>query len=164
MPVPERTLGDPTPRTLESLTQAMKAIEEKTHIQFEAQREAVRLLQDFANRQPTTEAVNGDVKALKELTSDKFASLKELINAKAEGTKTALDAALETRKEASDKIENTFNKQFDGLSKRIDDLKERIDRSEGRGKGLGDGWVILVGAVGILGIIASIVTAILART
>lgn len=173
--MPERTLGDPTPRTLESLTQAMKAIEEKTRIQFEAQQEAVRLLQDFSNRQPTTEAVNGDVKALKELTSEHFAALRELMNAKFDGNKTALDAALKTQKEASDKIEANFTKQFESianiveaktkaLDEKIGDNKDRITSSESHSKGLGDGWVILVGAVGILGILASIVTAILART
>lgn len=154
-------MGDPTPRTLESLTQAMKAIEDKVSLQFEAQGEAVRLLQAANDRQPSTREVQLEVGSLKELTSDRFHSLKELINAKAEGTKTALDAALETRKEASDKIENTFNKQFDGLSKRIDDLKERIDRSEGRGKGLGDGWIILLGVVGAASAVAGIAAVVL---
>lgn len=153
--MPERTLGDPTPRTLESLTQAMKSIEEKTHLQFDAQREAVRLLQDFANRQPTTEAVNGDVKALKESVALQFADLKELANAKAEGSKTALDAALKTQKEASDKLEANFGKQFESLSKQIDDLKDRINRTDGRGTGRTDfiGWIV-AGVVIVGGLIA----------
>lgn len=158
MPMPERTIGDPTPRTLESLTQAMKSIEEKTNIRFEAQEKAVELLQSFANRQPTTESVNGDVRALKELTTVQFEALKELANAKADGTKTALSAALETRKEASDKIEANFSKQFESLSKQIDDLKERINRNDGRGAGRGDfvGWIVAAVAIagGLIAIFA----------
>lgn len=155
MPVPERTLGDPTPRTLESLTQAMKAIEEKTHIQFEAQREAVRLLQDFANRQPTTEAVNGDVKALKESMGLQFIALEKLATAKADGSKTALDAALKTQEKALDEIKGSFSKQFENLSKQIDDLKDRINRTDGRGTGRNDfiGWIV-AGVVVVGGLIA----------
>lgn len=129
----------------------MKSIEEKTNIRFEAQQEAVRLLQDFANRQPTTEAVNGDVKALKELTSEQFAALRELISAKSEGSKTALDAALKTQDKTLDEIKGLFGKQFENLSKQIDDLKERINRTDGRGTGRSDfvGWI--VAAVVIVG-------------
>jgi ABC-type transporter Mla subunit MlaD len=156
--MPERTLGDPTPRTLDSLTQAMKAIEEKTHIRFEAHQEAVRLLQDFANRQPTTEAVNGDLKALKELTAEQFAALRELIGAKSDGSKTALDAALKTQEKALDEIKSSFGKQFENLSKQIDDLKERINRTDGRGTGRNDfiGWIVAAVVVvgGIIGMLA----------
>lgn len=151
--MPERTLGDPTPRTLESLTQAMKAIEDKMHIQFEAQKEAVRLLQDFANRQPTTEAVNENLKALDRLTEAELGALKELVKAMFDGNKTALDAALKTQKEASDEIKANFGRQFDNQAKMIDDLKERINRNDGRTTGLGTAGSILLG-VGSLIVVA----------
>lgn len=167
VPVPERTLGDPTPRTLESLTQAMKSIDEKTSLRFEAQQEAVKLLQDFANRQPTTEAVYGDVKALKELTSEHFAALRELMNAKFDGNKTALDAALKTQKEASDKIEANFTKQFESianiveaktkaLDEKIGDNKDRITSSEGKSEGFSQIGAIVLG---VCTVIATIIAA-----
>jgi len=155
---------DPTPRTLEQMYRELKGLEDKISIRLLGYDEAVKLLQALANRQPTTEAVDGDVKALKELTAEQFAALRELMVAKFDGNKTALDAALKTQKEASDKIESNFSKQFDNLDGKINDLKDRVNGSEGRSKGLGDGWVILVGAVGALGVLASIVTALLTRT
>lgn len=171
--MPERTLGDPTPRTLESLTQAMKAIEDKTRIEFEAQKEAVRLLQDLSNRQPTTEAVNERLDALKELTNAQFVALRELVNAKFEGNKTALDAALKTQKEASDKIESNFTRQFEsianiveaktkGLDDKIADNKDRITRTDGRGTGRADfiGWIVaaVIIAGGVVAIVAKFST------
>jgi len=142
----------------------LKGLEDKIAIRLVGYDEAVRLLQAHANRQPSTEAVDGSVKALKELTAEQFAALRELMVAKFDGNKTALDAALKTQKEASDKIESNFSKQFDNLDGKINDLKDRVNGSEGRSKGLGDGWVILVGAIGVIGILASIVTAILTKT
>jgi len=155
--MPDTRAPDPTPRTLEQMYREIKAVEDKVNIRLVGYDEAVKLLQAFANRQPTTEAVDGDVKALKELTAEQFAALKELVIAKFDGNKTALDAALKTQKEASDKIESNFSKQFDNLDSKINDLKDRVNGSEGRSKGLGDGWGYLVGAIGIIGLIASII-------
>lgn len=146
-----RSVGDPTPRALEQMYREIKSLEDKIDLRFHASSEAVKLLQDQADREPTTEAVNENLRALKELTGSQFEGLKDLTNAKFEGNKTALDAALKTQKEASDKIETNFAKQFDNLSKNIDDLKDRINRNDGRSKGLGDfiGWI--VAAVVIVG-------------
>lgn len=140
---------DRTPVTAEQLERAIQDVEDKIDLRFESNNRAVKLLQDFANSQPTTEAVDGKLAALKELTQSQFQALTELINARAEGNKVSLDAALVTRKEASDKIENAFNKQMEALANRIDDLKERIDTEEGRGAGRSDfiGWIVAAVAV-----------------
>src|SRR5688500_1158747 len=157
--MPERTLGDPTPRTIESLALSHKALEEKFNLQIEAQKEAVRLLQDFANRQPTTEAVSERLTAMKELVEQQVGALKELMKAMSMGDKTALDAALKTQKEASDEIKISFGKQFDNQSKMIDDLKDRINRNDGRGIGRNDfiGWIVAAVAI-VGGIIALFAT------
>jgi len=160
--MPGTNANDPTTRTVEQIAAAVKNIEDqiavavknieaKTDLRFQANDDAVKLLQDFANRQPTTEAVDGKLSSLKELTAAQFQALTELINAKADGTKLSLDAALVTRKEASDKLENTINKQLEGLAKRIDDLKERIDTGEGRGTGRTDFIAWIVAAVAVVG-------------
>ena len=161
--------ADPTPRTLEQMYRELKGLEDKVNIRLVGYDEAVRLLQAHANRQPTTEAVDGDVKALKELTAEQFAALKELVNAKFEGNKTALDAALKTQKEASDKIEANFTRQFEsianiveaktkGLDDKIADNKDRITRTDGRGTGRNDfiGWIVAAVVIigGIIGMVA----------
>lgn len=140
---------------------------EAVSVKFASYDDAVRLLQEFANRQPTTEAVNGDVKALKELVASNLSGLKELIEAKFEGNKTALDAALKTQKEGSDKIESNFTKQFENIitnsnlqtksfDDKISDIKDRFNTSQGRGTGRGDvvgfiaiGVAIVAGLIGI---------------
>lgn len=138
----------------------IKSLEDKIELRFHANSEAVKLLQEFANRQPTTEAVNENLRALRDLTSTQFDGLKDLTNAKFDGNKTALDAALKTQKEASDKIETNFAKQFENLSKNIDDLKDRINRNDGRSKGMGDfiGWIVAAVVVvgGVVALIAKL--------
>jgi len=141
---------------------------------------AIGLVQENVNRMPTPAIVMGEVVALreaslarsasnKELFETQIASLKELVETKFQGNQTALDAALKTQKEASDKIEVSFTKQFDGLSKiietktgaledKISDNKERITSSEGHTKGMGQGGVIFLGAISALASIAAIIS------
>jgi len=136
------SLGDPSPRTIEAVVQAVSALEDKFEVKFTGYEDAVKLLQEFANRQPTTEAVNENLRALKELSESKLLSLKELIDAKFEGNKTALDAALKTQKESSDKIESNFTKQFENIvanmgtmtksfEDKITEVKDRYNTSQG---------------------------------
>jgi len=139
----------------------IKALEDKFAVRFASYDDAVRLLQEFANRQPTTEAVNENLHALDRLTQANFKAERELTGAKFEGSQIALEAALLTRKEATEEIKANFGKQFESISKQIDGLKERIDRSEGKSTGLDKGWGVLVSAAGIVGII---VTILLTRT
>lgn len=86
--------------------------------------------------------------------------------------KTAIAAALQAQKEAAGatyesitaaiaKSEVGFTKQIDGLGtliasitagfdSKISDLTARLDRGDGHGKGLSDGWGYLVGGIGVL--------------
>lgn len=124
----------------------------------DAMDKAIQLLQDFADRSPTTKDVSAEVKALKELTEVTF-----------KGNQTALDAALKTQKEASDKIEANFTKGIDNMQElmragfkasddKIDDLRTRVTSNEGRTKGIGDSWGYIIGALGALATIASIIS------
>lgn len=162
--MPDRLVGDPSPRSVDALTHAIKSVEDKFRLEFDAQKEAVRLLQAFADRQPTTDAVNHDLKALKELSGSEQASLKELIKTMFDGNKTALDAALKTQNETLQEIKASFGKQFDNVSKRIDDLKERIDRGDGRTTGMGNAGSILLGVCVIIGVVIAAATFIATRT
>lgn len=77
---------------------------------------------------------------------------------KADGA--AITARNDSNAAAIAKTEAGFTKQIDGiaaliasavksLDDKIVDLKERLDRGEGHGKGLSDGWGWLVGAAGL---------------
>lgn len=177
MSAKDSAFTDPSPRSLEVIYREAKQLEDKILLRFDTIQtkfhgydEAVRLLQEFANRQPTTEAVNGDVKALKELVQTQLrgvgaevAGLKELINAIFEGNKAALNAALTTQKESSDKIERGFTDQFKNMAQnlavltktfddKINDIKDRYNTSEGKGVGKSATW----------GAVAAIITAVAA--
>jgi hypothetical protein len=163
MPGSELT-GDPSLRTLASLALGLKALEEKIETRFAASDKAVQLLQEFANRQPTTEAVDTNLKALDRLMEAKNGSLEKLVDTKFDGNKTALDAALLTQGKTLDEIKVSFGKQFDSLAKMIDDLKERINRNDGRTVGLGAAGSILLGVGSLIVVALAIVGFIIART
>lgn len=149
--MPDRpTLGDPTPRTIESLTQAVKSVIDQMNLQFDAVKEATKLLQDRSDRQPSIEAVNGDLKALKELTASERRSLEKLVKANFAGNKTALDAALKTQEKALDEIKISFSKQFDNMQIMLNDMKDRINRSEGRTAGLSTAGAIGLGVCTVI--------------
>jgi hypothetical protein len=118
---------DPTLRTVEAVSQAVRSLEEKFDVKFQGYEAAVQLLQEFANRQPTTEAVFENLKALKELSETKLTSLEKLIEAKFEGNKTALDVALRAQKENADKTENSFMKQFENITANMATMSKTLE-------------------------------------
>ena len=118
--------------------------------------------------------------------SEKFASIqKQFIerDTRSEQTsrdsKTAVDAALQAAKEAVgeqnkssamaiSKSETSTVKQIDQLAvlinamgksfdDKIEDVKERLTRSEGKGAGMAQGWIVLVGVVSLIGTICGVV-------
>jgi len=119
--------------------------------------EAIRLVQSRVDRMPTPDMVQSDVEKLREVTGTRIDALSTLLDSKLLGNEIALKAALLTRKEATEEIKENFGKQFENQAKLIEALKERIDRTEGRAGGLDKGWGIFVSAVGIIGIIATII-------
>ncbi len=93
---------------------------------------AVKLLQAFADRTPTTMDVQHMVVQLREVAMEKF-----------EGMGRAVDAAFAASKEVIAKSEASFTKQVDGMSSqtgtnlkaiddKINDMKERITIIESR--------------------------------
>jgi chromosome condensin MukBEF ATPase and DNA-binding subunit MukB len=117
---------------------------------LEASDKAVKLLQEFADRTPTTMDVQNKVEQLREVVMEKFAGIKDTFAQAG----TALTAALQAQekqaiatndsnKAASDKMEAGFTKQIDmfsttnktelkGIRDIISDIKERITIIESR--------------------------------
>ena len=74
--------------------------------------------------------------------------------------RTAIAAALQAQKESMGKTEASFTKQLDSIQmvmnsiarasdEKIDDLKTRLTMIEGKSKGIGEGWGIIVAAGGL---------------
>jgi len=68
------------------------------------------------------------------------------------------DKAITTQLDANEKRLGTLNElrgnvatkdELQALSQRVTDMKERIDRMDGRSTGLKDGWGWIVGAAGV---------------
>ena len=94
-------------------------------------------------------------------------------------SKVAVDAALQAAKEAVGeqnkssalaiaKSEASTTKQIDqigiimstsqkALDEKIDDLRTRLTNMDGRSKGIGDSWGVLVGLVGLVAAVISVV-------
>jgi hypothetical protein len=134
----------------------------------------------------TTEALHREIASLKELVESKLAAehnLKEekfrkvdqrfelIETQRIEQKRDAEDkvkSALQAVKESNEKSEGSFTKQIDGLKSiletkttaldsKIDDNKARVVSIESRSKSMGDGWGFLVGAIGVIAAIASVV-------
>jgi hypothetical protein len=79
-----------------------------------------------------------------------------------EAVQTALLAAKEAVIKAEVATENRLTllnelragvatrEQIDGLTERQSDLKERLDRIEGKNSGIGSSWSILIGAISVI--------------
>lgn len=93
---------------------------------IDASDKAVKLLQAFADRTPTTMDVQHQVVQLREVVGEKF-----------DGVNKAVDAAFAASKEVVAKIETSFTKQTDGMAAqtvanlkniddKISDIKDRL--------------------------------------
>jgi hypothetical protein len=145
-----------------------KLLQTVLETRLDAMDKAIDLLQKFADKSPTTASVKQDVDALKELTESRFNSGDKAVKDAFAAAKEAIAEQNKSNATATTKSEDAFTKQIDQLrilvdtkakssDDKIDDIKTAMTRSEGRSKGLGDGWGYLVGAVGIVwGVVATI--------
>ncbi len=101
-------------------------------------------------------------------------SLKEYFERILEEKDKAINIALAAAKESVIKAENAAEKRFEllnelrqgvatkdqlgALEKVVDELKTSKDKSDGKGIGLNQGWVILIGLVGLIGGIVALVS------
>lgn len=222
-------VSDPTPLTTQQLLrenlwlrELIEARIRGLEVRMEAGDEAVRLLQAFADRTPTTMDVQHAVEKLREVAFVKFDGIRTQLQERdaamekaSKDVKSAVDAAFAAAKEAVgeqnksnaaaiDKSEKAFTKQVDGLSDiikttakgvddKINDIKERItviesktsvsdpssaiaiaelkasvhrlssttDISAGRGAGMAALWALIVGGMGFVFALVSVVIVIL---
>jgi hypothetical protein len=170
-------IPDPTALTTEALKREISALKELVETRLDAMDKAMELFSGNITRVPTD--TDKQIGHLKELVFEKFASVETQFNERdvrsereSKDNKVAVDAALSAQKEAAGaqnqsnavaigKSESAFTKQIDqintlitssikALDDKIDDLKERMARSDGGGKGMRDlyGWIVAAVAIG----------------
>lgn len=102
-----------------------------------------------------------------------FAAIKEAVNKSEQATEKRFDSNNEFRGQLNDivgrlmprnesnsrfdALRGEFAGRFDNLSDKIDRMRERLDKSEGSGRGIAAGWGYLLGAVTLIATISAIV-------
>lgn len=124
----------------------MKSQSELLQTQLEAA--DLRYAQRFAaSQEALVAALNSGTRAVEksELANEKrFESVNEFRKTLSDQTQSFIPRA-----EADSK--------FASLAEKLDTISSRLDRAEGTGKGLSNGWAILVSMIGIVGTISAIV-------
>jgi hypothetical protein len=125
---------------------ANEALREIFETRFKGYDEAIRLLQDAANNQPTTGVISERLIALDRIVELRFNEWNVRTDALAVSNQKSIDLALQAAKEAAAKSEGAVNKQIDSLNARIDqsvtalatrlnDIKESVTILGARGEG-----------------------------
>jgi hypothetical protein len=122
---------------------------------------AIKLLQAFADRTPTTMDVQHQVVALREVTMEKFAGVKTAVDAAFDAAREAVGQQDKSNAAANDKSEKNFIKLIDAMNEQIrvivkttddklGDVKQRITVIESRSAGGSSLWALIVGGLGLL--------------
>ena len=184
---------DPTVLTTQQLQREVGLLREVIDTRLDAMDKAITLLQAYTDKSPSIAVVDESVRQLEKLHSEKFKSVAQQFlerDTRTEQTsrdsKVAVDAALQAAKEAVGeqnksnalaiaKSEAAFTKQIDqigtlistmskGFDDKIDDIKERLTIRDGHAKGSVDTWAIIVGALGAVGVVVTVILAVFHHT
>lgn len=154
----DRPQADPSLITTQVIWREIAALKELFEARLDGMDKAVVILQDIANRSPSVNEVYLQHEEKFNGIQTQFRERDVRVEQTARDTKTAVDAALaaqekavgkqnETFAAATSKSESAFTKQIDqqaellrtevkGLVTQIDELKNRLNRGEGRGEGV----------------------------
>jgi hypothetical protein len=148
--------GDPTPRTIDQVRQAIAALREVFEAKFSGYDKAIDLLGESANRQPTPDQLSERLQAMGQRVGDfeklvemRFKELDLRTNAVAVSDKKALDAAFQAAKE-----------QFSSLELRISDVKDRVVGMEAGALGSRQGYAGIFTAISLAAAVVGAIVAI----
>lgn len=111
---------------------------------------------------PLREYLESRIGDLDRLTEARFVTHRTLLDSQAEKVALALasaDKAIIKQETATNERLHLLNElragvattnDLDGLERRVNDLKERLDRAEGKGAGLQAGWGYMVAGIGLV--------------
>jgi len=175
--VGSRPVPDPTVLTTDQLRREITNTRQVIDVRIDSIEKAVLLLQTAIEKVPAL--IAADVSALRALQDEKFNSIQTQFTERdirteqaARDSKVAVDAALQAAKEAVGeqnkssalaiaKSEAATTKQIDqitilidtmrkGLDDKIDDMKERLTSIEGQKRGGHDAWGYVIGIMGLI--------------
>ncbi len=176
---------DPTVRATEQVLREVAMLGERVDTRLSGMDKAIELLQKFSDKSPTTVVIEQQIISLRDIMDVKLDGVQTQFQERDKRTeqlsiadKTAIAAALQAQKEAAGaqnesnatanaKTESNFAKLIEqgqsllvevrrSTEVQINDLKSRIDKGEGRSKGLGDGWGYIVGAIATIALILDV--------
>jgi hypothetical protein len=138
-----RPVPDPTALTDAAIDRAVECLKEVVTIRLDAMDKAIALLQGAADRSPSIKEVDGQNTEKFKAVTEKFELLGKQTDKIAELNQKAIDAALQAAEKAVGKqneagnaaikkSEDSTNKTLDMLNEKINDIKERFDRGEGK--------------------------------
>ncbi len=163
------SIPDPTILTTQSLEREVQHLKELVETRFNGGDKAIKLLQDATDLFP--QQVKDEIETLRALHNERFQS----VATKFADSKVAVDAALQAADKAGTKTEDSFTKQIDQIGEqiragakssddKIDDLETRLTTIEGRSSGHGETWGYVVGAVGMMIGLSSVIILVMRLT
>lgn len=174
-----KTVPDPSVLTTQQLQREIQLFKEVVDSRFTAMDKAVSLLQDTANGSPTSKEVFIKHEQMFDNIKTQFTERDTRTEQTSKDSKVAVDAALQAAKEAVGaqnesnslaiaKSEAATMKQIDSMGaliaataktsdEKIDDLKGRLGSIEGRTTGHSEFWGFVVGGVGLLAGVISMI-------
>jgi hypothetical protein len=75
---------------------------------------------------------------------------KEAVGAQNTSNSIAIAKSESSTVESIKQLQTLFNSAIDGLNDKVNDVKSRLDRGEGRTNGIGDSWGVVVGLGGLV--------------
>jgi hypothetical protein len=184
-------IPDPTVLTTQQLQREIMALREILEARLAGNDKLAALLQ--AQMDQKSSYTNAEVGHLRTEHEEKFKSIATQFTERdirteqtARDSKVAVDAALQAQKEAAgaqnesnaasiSKSEAAFTKQIDqigviintttkGTDEKIEDIKTRITQIEGRSAGHGETWGYVIGAIGLMIGLASVIMMVMRLT
>ena len=184
-------IPDPTVLTTQQLQREIMALREILEARLAGNDKIATLLQVQLDQKAAS--VNTEVNHLRREHEEKFRSIATQFLERdirteqtARDSKVAVDAALQAQKEAAgaqnesnaasiSKSEAAFTKQIDqigviintttkGTDEKIEDIKTRITQIEGRSAGHGETWGYVIGAIGVMIGLASVIMMVMRLT
>jgi hypothetical protein len=118
-------------------------------------------LRDQQRFEAQAKAVDTALLAQQTAVEKALSSVEKAVTKAETATEKRFESVNEFRKTLSDQTASFPNRvELQALAERVADLATRLDKTEGRATGLGAGWTYLVGAVGL---VAAVLTIILSR-
>lgn len=158
-----RPIPDPTLLTTEALQREVAHLQELMTARLEAKAEL-----SAQRHEMTRELVDTRLHDHVQLSQDRFQAVRRETELALGAANAAVSKAEESTTKTLDAIQTSIAKQFEALAaqmrsevkaleEQIVTLKERQDRSEGKGSGVQASWGVLLGAIGAMGVLVSIV-------